>query len=55
MGVEDRSLISDPIKEDPIKEDVKKKILPPPLAGDVDVVLASSPVSFHEGLLVWPL
>ena len=39
----------------PMREDVKKKILAPPLRGDVDVVTCIQPVSFLEGFLVWPL
>jgi hypothetical protein len=37
----------------PIKEDVKEKILFPPLAGEVDVWLASSPVPFVEEFFVF--
>src|SRR5262249_20519692 len=39
----------------PIKEDVKKKVFSSPLAGDIDVWLASSRVSLLEGLLIFPL
>jgi hypothetical protein len=38
-----------------MKEDVKEKLLPFPLEGDVGVVTYIQPVSFSEGLLVWPL
>jgi hypothetical protein len=33
----------------PMKEDVKKKILPPPLAGDVDVVTCIQPRLLPKG------
>jgi len=51
----DLSLPATSQRTHPIKEDVKKKVLSSPLAGGVDVWLASSRVSLLEGLLIFPL